>query len=471
MNVPPTVYRCSTNDAFDHTVIAGGDGGIWKSESVSGASTSFVRGGQQDSGTNCGKPSAFGGIPIPNTGPSQGNHSGLGGQTNAGSEGVPMPTCGRKSSGYGPNPGHMDALLMAPHPRVQGTVYSRTCSHIETLVQSTTRNSVSLPCLTICSTSVPISPISTLTKWVGRSVWGKFTPVKYCGYYEIKKANLLHTCCIETRSLFKQKASSRVIATVFKAKYGDPIKWPRAADLQQLVLEELRVAASYMKCYRAREGLSLLVTEKDDHGYDRFLYLFLSFGASIRGFRSLRHVIVIDGAHLGSKFQGTLLIASGQDANFQIDAACIVHLARNVTGRYKSKGLAKMVVSVAFAYRIGAFRKIYNDIRTASPDCARYLHKIGIAHWSRAHFPGERYNLMTSNATEQLNKALRGGRNSPILELLKFIQDMMTRWFNARRKKSQKHTGMCTPEVDKVLTANLEACKGSRINMVSSWAV
>ncbi|CAA7031898.1 unnamed protein product [Microthlaspi erraticum] len=269
-----------------------------------------------------------------------------------------------------------------------------------------------------------------------------------------------------------------------------------------------------------------LVTEKDKFGVDRFLYLFLSFGASFRGFRRLRHVIVIDGTHLGGKFMGTLLTASGQDANFQVfplayavfdsenndswtwfleklekiladsssrtiisdrcpsikvakakiypkahHAACIVHLARNVTACYKSKGLAKMVISAAFQYRIGGFRKIYNDIRAASPDCARYLHKIGIAHWSRAHFPGDRYNLMTSNAAEQLNKALRGGRNSPILELLKFIQDMMTRWFNARRKKSLKHTGMCTPEVDKVLTANMEACKGSKINMVSSWAV
>ncbi|CAA7051948.1 unnamed protein product [Microthlaspi erraticum] len=130
-----------------------------------------------------------------------------------------------------------------------------------------------------------------------------------------------------------------------------------------------------------------------------------------------------------------------------------------------------MVISAAWAFRVGGFRKIYADIRAASPACAVYLHKIGIAHWSRAHFPGDRFNLMTSNAAEKLNKALRGGRNSPILELLKFIQDMMTRWFKARRIKSQKHRGACTPEVDKVLTANLAACKGSKINMVSSWSV
>ncbi|CAA7051949.1 unnamed protein product [Microthlaspi erraticum] len=148
--------------------------------------------------------------------------------------------------------------------------------------------------------------------------------------------------------MFKKRASSNVIAAVFKAKYGDPVKGPRAADLQQLVLEELRVASSYMKCYRAREKaitgvresdddsylglpeylymLKLanpgtvidLITEKDAFGLDRFLYLFLAFGASIRGFRRLRHVVVVDGTHPGGKFMGTLLTASGQDANFQV---------------------------------------------------------------------------------------------------------------------------------------------------------
>ncbi|CAA7051950.1 unnamed protein product [Microthlaspi erraticum] len=39
INAGPSLYTCSTNDAFDHTVIAGGDGGVWKNEAPSGAST------------------------------------------------------------------------------------------------------------------------------------------------------------------------------------------------------------------------------------------------------------------------------------------------------------------------------------------------------------------------------------------------------------------------------------------------
>ncbi|XP_013624639.1 PREDICTED: uncharacterized protein LOC106330764 [Brassica oleracea var. oleracea] len=51
---------------------------------------------------------------------------------------------------------------------------------------------------------------------------------------------------------------------------------------------------------------------------NRFKYLFLSFGASIRGFRYQTRVIVVDGTHLNGKYQGVMLVAGAQDGNFQI---------------------------------------------------------------------------------------------------------------------------------------------------------
>nr|VDC99373.1 unnamed protein product [Brassica oleracea] len=50
----------------------------------------------------------------------------------------------------------------------------------------------------------------------------------------------------------------------------------------------------------------------------RFKYLFLSFGASIKGFKYQRRVIVVDGTHLSGKYGGTMLVAARQDGNFQI---------------------------------------------------------------------------------------------------------------------------------------------------------
>lgn len=105
--------------------------------------------------------------------------------------------------------------------------------------------------------------------------------------------------------------------------------------------------------------------------------------------------------------------------------ACIVHLQRNVNATFHSKGLAKLVGQAGYAFRVGGYKVAFNQIKLANADCARYLEKIGIGHWARAYFKGERYNLMTSNIAETLNKALHKGRASPIVELLMFIQAMV----------------------------------------------
>ncbi|KAL0847258.1 hypothetical protein Bca101_020504 [Brassica carinata] len=379
--------------------------------------------------------------------------------------------------------------------------------------------------------------------------------VRGCGYYEIRKAQLDHSCPIEFRHGFKSMVTSRVIAAVYKSKFCVPGKGPVPSELTSLVLEDLRVTASYMKCYRAKEKavndvfgseedsylklpeylhmlklanpgtVADIETEIDDDGDERFLYLFLAFGASIQGFKKLRLVLVVDGTHLGGKYKGVLLTASGQDANFQIfpqayaivdsedeeswtwflmkleriladspslaiisdraisiataikrvypsahHGCCIVHLARNVNSRYSRKNLAKMVTSTAMAYRQADYRDLYSKVRAQRSECGLYLGRIGVQHWTRANFPGDRYNIMTSNIAEQLNHALADGRTSPVMELVIFIQRMMTRWFCARRKKAEKHRGMVNLEVDKEMTKNMATMKGSKVNSSTEWS-
>ncbi|CAD5324581.1 unnamed protein product [Arabidopsis thaliana] len=83
-------------------------------------------------------------------------------------------------------------------------------------------------------------------------------------YYEIKKAQLQHTCSVETRRQYVKKATSKVIASVFKAKYSEASAGPVPMDLQQLVLEDLRVSASYKKCWRTRESVLTDVGGSDE---------------------------------------------------------------------------------------------------------------------------------------------------------------------------------------------------------------
>ena len=61
-----------------------------------------------------------------------------------------------------------------------------------------------------------------------------------------------------------------------------------------------------------------LLSGPSEEDLKRFKYLFLSFGASAKGYRYMRKVIVVDGTHLKGKYNGCLLSASAQDANYQI---------------------------------------------------------------------------------------------------------------------------------------------------------
>ncbi|KAL0718767.1 hypothetical protein Bca4012_068090 [Brassica carinata] len=326
-----------------------------------------------------------------------------------------------------------------------------------------------------------------------------------------------------------RRGTARVIAAVYKSKFNDPGKGPKVGELQRLLLEDLRIDASYMKCYRAKEQANFelrgadddsytklaeylymlklanpgtvadIESEKDKDGVERFLYLFLSFGASIQASGQDGNFQVFPLAYAVVDSEDTeawtwflqkveRILADSSNVTIISDRAicianavsrvypqahhgfCIVHLARNVNARYSSKGFAKMVTAAATAHRMRDYKKYCDKIRATSSDCAIYLGKIGTAHWSRTYFKGKRYNIMTSNIAEQLNSALVEGRSSPIVELLMFIQGMMTRWFSARRKKAEKHRGLVTVEVDKEMTKSMALISGSKINSVSSWA-
>ncbi|CAA7040389.1 unnamed protein product [Microthlaspi erraticum] len=72
---------------------------------------------------------------------------------------------------------------------------------------------------------------------------------------------------------------------------------------------------SYLRRVKQSNPGSVTDLVCDDNG--QFKYCFLSLYASMLGFQYLRRVIVVDGTHLTGKY-GVLLVAAGQDANFQV---------------------------------------------------------------------------------------------------------------------------------------------------------
>ncbi|XP_024010927.1 uncharacterized protein LOC112086250 [Eutrema salsugineum] len=237
--------------------------------------------------------------------------------------------------------------------------------------------------------------------------------------------------------------------------------------------------------------------------------------ASGVGYQYMRKVIVIDATHLSGRYGGCLMAASAQDGNFQVfpigfgivnsenddswewflrkltaivpdehdlvfvsdrhasiyaairkvylmssHGACIVHLQRNVVTNFKSDHLSHLTSVAARAYRFSDFEKAFMEIKALDERCAEYLQRIGFEHWTRSHFVGERYNVMTSNISESLNKVMTMVREYPIISILETIRTTLVSWFAIRRESANTETDVVNPKIQEMLIESFHKPSG-----------
>ncbi|KAL0885879.1 hypothetical protein Bca101_009862 [Brassica carinata] len=258
-----------------------------------------------------------------------------------------------------------------------------------------------------------------------------------------------------------------------------------------------------------------LESEEAEGGERRFKYCFVAYGASISGYAAMRKVVVVDGTSLKGKFGGCLLSAVAQDGNFQVfplafavvnsendnawewffqklqtfvfddpelvfisdrhasistglrkvytqayHVACVVHLWRNIKVIFKRNRLANLMSAAARAFTINEFNKKFIEIQKISPACAAYLVDLGFEYWTRAHFKGQRYNIMESNIGESWNGVIKEAREYPLITMFEYIRSMVMGWLALRRAKANREKGTLTPNVRKLVEENYELSTG-----------
>ncbi|CAA7018917.1 unnamed protein product [Microthlaspi erraticum] len=257
---------------------------------------------------------------------------------------------------------------------------------------------------------------------------------------------------------------------------------------------------------------------------DRFKYCFLSFGASIAGFQYLRRVIVVDGTHLTGTYGGVLLVAAGQDGNFQIfplafaivdaedseswewffnklrdcfmqhppmvivsDRAkaiaraceivfpwalrgiCYYHLLGNIIKDFHAKEIMYMVKGAAYAHTVPEYNRYMDLIRAAKPELATYLEEADPKLWSRVHFPGDRYNIKTSNIAESINSAVKKAKGYPIPKLLEFIREKLGIWFTKRGEDAMSLTTTHSRRVEYILAVRSHYAASMTAERIDTW--
>ena len=279
---------------------------------------------------------------------------------------------------------------------------------------------------------------------------------------------------------------------------------------------------SYLEQISLANPDSITAIELDSE--NRFKYLFLSFGASIKGFMYQRRVIVVDGTHLSGKYEGVMLVAAAQDGNFQIfplafgivdaeDAPswewfftklascvsddqplvivsdrhlaiksacdkvfpwatrgiCYYHLQDNIVKKFKGKHLMYLVKGAAYAHTVYDFDRYMAEIRSANPELATYLENADASLWSRVYCKGNMYNIKTSNIAESINSALKRARGFPIPFLLEFIRQKLGKWYWKRRQDALSLTTQHSRGVEYLLAVRTEIADTMTVQPIDGW--
>ncbi|XP_075475752.1 uncharacterized protein LOC142511124 [Primulina tabacum] len=218
---------------------------------------------------------------------------------------------------------------------------------------------------------------------------------------------------------------------------------------------------------------------------NRFKYMFLAFGACVRGYRSMRKVVSIDGTWLKGKYNGVLLLASAQDGNYHqyplawgiVDVECTSswswnahhghctwHLSQNMKTRCKKKGATEMFLRIAKIYKGIEFDIAYNEFRNRYPEAAQYLdERDSIDRWTRAYCPKTHYNIMTTNGVESINARLLEERKLPIIALLDSLQKLTSSWFARYRHASIASNSNMTPTIEGILRSKFTDAQGMQV--------
>ncbi|KAJ9561851.1 hypothetical protein OSB04_007011 [Centaurea solstitialis] len=249
----------------------------------------------------------------------------------------------------------------------------------------------------------------------------------------------------------------------------------------------------------------------------RFVSCFCALGCSIVTFRSglLRKVIIIDGAHLKGRYSGTMFLAIAMDGNNQV-VPIAIGVAKFESGEHwtwllsmlrecigEMEGLVFMSDRAAAIHQaintvypnahnalccrhlfmnIQAKAPIIDDNKTlfwktckantahefefqmnaliAAVPYAEMLNRIGANKWSRAHFPGQRYNIMSSNSVESMNAHATVARKHPIVGLMDYFRSYQQQWYSSRRRIAGAMNNKLTQWAELIVQRRMGKCSG-----------
>nr|XP_033511056.1 uncharacterized protein LOC117275834 [Nicotiana tomentosiformis] len=131
------------------------------------------------------------------------------------------------------------------------------------------------------------------------------------------------------------------------------------------------------------------------------------------------------------------------------------HLAENIRKTFHCGDLLHHYYSAAKAYSIDELNDHFQQIKDNDVRVAKYLEEdVRFHKWSRAHFPVNRYEVLTTNIAESINSMFLLEREFPITALFDAINRRFAQKFYERRIQFLDILTICVPSVEKKINKN-----------------
>jgi len=118
------------------------------------------------------------------------------------------------------------------------------------------------------------------------------------------------------------------------------------------------------------------------------------------------------------------------------------HLGENLWINHQCGDSLYLYYNATKAYSLEEFNDHFLEVKDISPEAAFVLENdVGFEKWSRAHFPGNMYDVMTTNIAESLNTMLIDEIEYPMTSIFNSIAKRFGELFRARHAYVLKSKG------------------------------
>ncbi|CAI9100465.1 OLC1v1037576C1 [Oldenlandia corymbosa var. corymbosa] len=156
-----------------------------------------------------------------------------------------------------------------------------------------------------------------------------------------------------------------------------------------------------------------------------------------------RKTCIISNRHLGILSAIDMMLE--QFPNMGMHRFCLEHIKANIAGKFPGQKLRSLYQRVGFTLNATKCVKAWEKLANKSPATAQCLDSIGANKWTILGDGGNRWVVVTTNASESYNNALKGARLLPIIALIKSSLLKTVKLFNDNYEKIEKCQTILTP--------------------------